>query len=894
MRKGVGSKVFSSKNSSLKIIFAVSIVLILSISIVSAGFLDGLLRVLGIPITGNAASGNSCTDSDGYNNFNAAGYTTVDAGTWYDYCESNTAWDYNCVYGGDTGPSPTYVIAPLITGRVIGPEGGPDRTYKNCADIGLTCIGGGICGCSPEGSTKSCATGINSPTKPTCSTGTMTCSGGSYGSCIAPSTAETCNGIDDNCNGQVDDGSNLCPSGKICSNGQCVASSPPCSDVDGDKYVAEAPTSSCIPPNGFLGYNDCNDANANINPGKTENLSTGNTCTDGLDNDCDNHTDSDDTGCQQQNLCGNGVINTGEQCDGSNLNSKTCVTQGFASGTLSCTSSCTFNTAGCITTPSCTDTDGDKYVKESQSSGCSTSGILGFKGYNDCNDNEILTNPGVSEQCGDGVDNDCNSATSDICPSACASCTVNQVCYNNACCNPNPVSVTCGIKNCGTAVTNCNETIACGTLNGDCQSGQTCNANGQCAANPVACTDIDGDGYVKESSSSTCTTPSNFLGYSDNNDSDNKVHPGATEICDGKDNDQNGQIDEGLVEVISCPSSSGLCNQKQAGCVNGTEITTCAGLGLTNPSANETANSQGKVIRDGIDNNCDGQIDEGAECNTGEIQACDTSDVCKTGAQKCVQGIFSSTCDVVNTTANCNVATDCNLGDIKVCGTNAGECYTGYEECGSDRKWGECSDKKPGTEICDNLDNNCDGQIDEGLNCNNQIGTENNQTNQTGRQGNTNNQQNNNAAGSGSTTESESFFSKLLKFLATIFKVGQLLIGTGQVTNQAPLHCSDSDGGSVYVVKGVGNGLDANDKELWFQDKCYKGSISNEVDKCSGEGCFLLEYSCEKDQKHFAPELNVKCDFGCSKGACIPTREQSDACQPYFDEKTFSTVYPCQ
>ena len=54
----------------------------------------------------------------------------------------------------------------------------------------------------------------------------------------------------------------------------------------------------------------------------------------------------------QSATCGNGVINSAEQCDGSNLNGQTCVTQGFASGTLACASNCNFNTAACVSPPS--------------------------------------------------------------------------------------------------------------------------------------------------------------------------------------------------------------------------------------------------------------------------------------------------------------------------------------------------------------------------------------------------------------------------------------------------------------------------------------------------------------------------------------------------------------
>ena len=45
--------------------------------------------------------------------------------------------------------------------------------------------------------------------------------------------------------------------------------------------------------------------------------------------------------------CGDSVIDVGEDCDTANLNGETCATQGFTSGTLSCTASCTFNTSAC-------------------------------------------------------------------------------------------------------------------------------------------------------------------------------------------------------------------------------------------------------------------------------------------------------------------------------------------------------------------------------------------------------------------------------------------------------------------------------------------------------------------------------------------------------------------
>lgn len=45
--------------------------------------------------------------------------------------------------------------------------------------------------------------------------------------------------------------------------------------------------------------------------------------------------------------CGDGIQQMGEECDGSDFGGKTCATAGFASGTLSCTPTCTIDVSGC-------------------------------------------------------------------------------------------------------------------------------------------------------------------------------------------------------------------------------------------------------------------------------------------------------------------------------------------------------------------------------------------------------------------------------------------------------------------------------------------------------------------------------------------------------------------
>lgn len=62
---------------------------------------------------------------------------------------------------------------------------------------------------------------------------------------------------------------------------------------------------------------------------------------------------SDCTGwgsCSSTQSCGDGTKNGNEQCDGSDVGTASCATQGFTGGTLSCTSSCLFDTSLCTTT----------------------------------------------------------------------------------------------------------------------------------------------------------------------------------------------------------------------------------------------------------------------------------------------------------------------------------------------------------------------------------------------------------------------------------------------------------------------------------------------------------------------------------------------------------------
>ncbi len=47
-------------------------------------------------------------------------------------------------------------------------------------------------------------------------------------------------------------------------------------------------------------------------------------------------------------VCGNGLVENGETCDGDQFGQASCVSEGFAAGTLACTNACALDTSGCV------------------------------------------------------------------------------------------------------------------------------------------------------------------------------------------------------------------------------------------------------------------------------------------------------------------------------------------------------------------------------------------------------------------------------------------------------------------------------------------------------------------------------------------------------------------
>jgi hypothetical protein len=137
---------------------------------------------------------------------------------------------------------------------------------------------------------------------------------------------------------------------------------------------------------------------------------------------------------------------------------------------------------------------------------------------------------------------------------------------------------------------------------------------GSGGSGPDPACDVDGDGVA-----------STLCGGADCDDGDASVHPGATEICDGRDNTCEGAIDEGCTcsagdlracaTVASAKRNVGACHDGYQRCLADGSWSSCEG--------ESTGEAEGPAC-DGVDQDCDGQVDTSActACPGGGPEVC--------------------------------------------------------------------------------------------------------------------------------------------------------------------------------------------------------------------------------------------------------------------------------
>jgi hypothetical protein len=225
---------------------------------------------------------------------------------------------------------------------------------------------------------------------------------------IHPGATETCNGVDDDCDGVADEG---------------LSYSTWYADGDGDGYGD--PTTGvleCAQPTGFVAdASDCDDGDGAINPGAAESCN-------GADDDCDGDVDEGVTSTWYVDGDGDGygdpaspveacAATSGTVADGSDCDDgDAAINPGAVESCNGADDDCDGDVDEGVASTWYVDGDGDGYGDPaSPVEACTaTSGTVADS--SDCDDGDGAINPGASEVCDDGVDDDCDGVADDGCP----------------------------------------------------------------------------------------------------------------------------------------------------------------------------------------------------------------------------------------------------------------------------------------------------------------------------------------------------------------------------------------------------------------------------------------------------------------------------------------------
>ena len=379
----------------------------------------------------------------------------------------------------------------------------------------------------------------------------------------------------------------------------------------------------------------------------------------------------------------------------------------------------------------------------------------------DCDDLDPARYPGATERC-DHVDQDCDPATlgadgdGDTYPST-------------ECCNPQlDGSLLCG-GDCDDTRATVNPTAveACNGVDDDC-IGTIDDGLPTSSYYPDCDGDLYGAAVLAESvgcapptSPPSCPAGSASAWATDPSDCDDAVaavHPGATEVCNGIDDNCIGGVDEDVLLPWYVDADG-----DGHGALGSAAVMACGAPAGYVGSHDDCDDSDGAVhpgaaeICDNVDNDCDGGTDVGCPCRLGATQDCGatlpgggfyTNSPCHPGTQTCVRDTTATSSTWTACAGNhdpasvesCATAEDDNC-DGFVNESTAGDATDWYPDVDGDtfgsatatavraclspglgyvHDHTDCDDgvnaTHPGAvEVCNGLDDNCVNGVDEGL-----------------------------------------------------------------------------------------------------------------------------------------------------------------------------------